>query len=160
MRLEAPSLRDLADYRRLFLDPAVGAWLRPPPLRPFTAADVLALLERDTALWRREGWGPWAVRDDEGAFVGRAGLDRTTVEGRPAVELAWSVLPAYQGRGFATRAAIEAVALARSVGLGEVVALALAGNAASRRGMERAGLAYDRDVTHAGLPHVLYRLAL
>jgi RimJ/RimL family protein N-acetyltransferase len=29
---------------------------------------------------------------------------------------------------------------------------------ASRRVMEKLGMAYERDVVHAGLPHVLYRL--
>lgn len=159
LQLDAPTLRDLGEYRRIFLDPDVGAWLRPAPLRPFGAGDVLALLERDVALWRREAWGPWVVRTD-GELVGRVGLDRTIVEGRTAVELAWSVVPAQQGHGHATAAARAAVELARTSGLGELVALALPRNAASRRVMEKLGMHYEREVRHAGLPHVLYRVEL
>lgn len=39
----------------------------------------------------------------------------------------------------------------------ELVAFTLPHNAASRRVMEKAGFAYERDTEHAGLPHVLYR---
>jgi RimJ/RimL family protein N-acetyltransferase len=160
MRLAPPSLRDLPAYRAIFLDSEIGAWLRPPPLRPFGTGDVVALLERDVSLWRREGWGPWLVHDEDGALVGRAGLDRTTVEGRAAIELAWSVLPPFQRRGFATAAAREAIELARRCSLTELVALALVQNVASRRVMEKLGMGYERDIEHAGLPHALYRLRL
>lgn len=160
MRLAPPTLRDLPAYRTIFLDPEIGAWLRPAPLRPFGAGDVIALLERDVSLWRRDGWGPWVVRDPGGALIGRAGLDRTTVEGRPAIELAWSVLPAFQRRGFATAAAREAVDLARNCSLTDIIALALVRNVASRRVMEKLGMGYERDIEHAGLPHALYRLRL
>ena len=160
MQLEAPTLRDLGEYRRIFLDPEVGAWLRPSPLRPFGSGDVLALLERDIGLWRRDGWGPWLVRDEQGDLVGRIGLDRTTVEGRQAIELAWSVVPWRQGRGYATAAAQAAVDLARRSGIEELIALALPHNASSRRVMEKLGMTYEREVQHAGLPHALHRLDL
>ena len=42
--------------------------------------------------------------------------------------------------------------------LEEVVAFTLPDNIASRRVMEKAGFAYDRDIQRAGLPHVLYRI--
>jgi hypothetical protein len=43
--------------------------------------------------------------------------------------------------------------------LAELVALTLPHNAASRGVMEKVGFTYDRDIVHAGLAHVLYRLA-
>ena len=153
--VRAPESRDEAHLRRLLFDPAVARWLRPKPLRPFTEADPHALLVRDLLHWEEHGWGPWIVEDD-GAFAGRAGLNRTHVADEPAVELAWAVLGAAQGRGLATRAAGAAVARARELELPEVVSLTLPGNAASRRVMEKAGMAFGREVVHAGLPHVLY----
>ena len=42
------------------------------------------------------------------------------------------------------------------LGLREIVAFTLPDNLASRRVMEKAGFVYDREVTHVGLPHVLY----
>jgi [ribosomal protein S5]-alanine N-acetyltransferase len=155
-----PESRDEASYRRLLFDPRVAPWLRPPPLRPFTEADPPALLVRDLRHWESHGWGPWVVEAGEGAFAGRAGLNTTRVAGEQAVELAWALVGEAQGRGLATSAASAAVAEARALGLAEVVSFTLPDNVASRRVMEKAGLTFARDITHSGLPHVLYRLTL
>ena len=157
--LRPPESRDEADYRRLLFDSAVAPWLRPKPLRPFTEADPPALLVRDLRHWESHGWGPWVVEDD-GRFAGRAGLNTTRVGGEQAIELAWAIVGPEQGRGLATEAAVAGVAEARRLGLDEVVSFTLPDNAASRRVMEKAGLAFEREITHGGLPHVLYRLRL
>ena len=160
--LRRPASGDQAAYRDLLFNPEVEAWLRPRPLRPFTEADPPALLGKDLRHWDEHGFGAWVVVDREGeqAFLGRAGLEWTTVAGEHAVELAWALLPGAQGRGLATEAALAAVAEARVLGLDALVSFTLPDNVASRRVMEKAGIAFDRDITHAGLPHVLYRLAL
>ncbi len=44
------------------------------------------------------------------------------------------------------------------LGLEDVVAFTLTANKASRRVMEKVGMRYERDITHAGLPHVLFRV--
>jgi RimJ/RimL family protein N-acetyltransferase len=44
------------------------------------------------------------------------------------------------------------------LGLIDVVCFTLPANRASRRVMEKAGFEYERDVVHAGSPHVLYRI--
>jgi ribosomal-protein-alanine N-acetyltransferase len=159
MQLRPPESRDEAHYRRLLFDAEVAPWLRPKPLRPFTEADPPALLVRDLRHWEAHGWGPWVVEYEDG-FAGRAGLNTTRVAGEQAIELAWAIVGAAQGRGLATGAAVAALGEARRLGLEEVVSFTLPGNAASRRVMEKAGLAFERDITHAGLPHVLYRLRL
>lgn len=159
MTLRPPESRDEASYRRLLFDPAVVPWLRPPPLRPFTQADPPALLVRDLRHWESHAWGPWVVEED-GAFAGRAGLNTTRVAGEQVVEIAWALVGTAHGRGLATHAALAAVAEARSLGLEEVVSFTLPDNVASRRVMEKVGLSFDRDITHGGLPHVLYRLRL
>jgi RimJ/RimL family protein N-acetyltransferase len=159
VRLRAPESRDEAGYRRLLFDAAVAPWLRPKPLRPFTEADPPALLVRDLRHWEAHGWGPWVV-EDEGAFAGRAGLNTTQVAGEQVIEVAWAIVAPAQGRGLATGAAVAAVGAARDLGLEEVVSFTLPDNVASRRVMEKAGLAFDRDIVHGGLPHVLYRLRL
>ena len=157
--LRQPESRDEAGYRRLLFDPAVVPWLRPAPLRPFTEADPPALLVRDLRHWEAHGWGPWVVEED-GGFAGRGGLNTTRVEGEQAVELAWALVGTAHGRGIATEVACAAVAEARSLGLVEVVSFTLPDNLASRRVMEKAGMAFEREITHGGVPHVLYRLRL
>jgi RimJ/RimL family protein N-acetyltransferase len=158
--LRPPESRDEASYRRLLFDAAVAPWLRPRPLRPFTEADPPALLVRDLRHWESHGWGPWVVEDGGGAFLGRAGLNTTRVAGEQAVELHWALVGLAQGRGIATRAALAGVEEARRLGMTELVSFTLPENLASRRVMEKAGLAFDRDITHGGVPHVLYRLRL
>jgi hypothetical protein len=44
------------------------------------------------------------------------------------------------------------------LGLTEVVSYTMVENRASRRVMEKLGFEYEREVVHANLPHVLYRL--
>ncbi len=160
LRVRPPVRADEARYARLFAAPAVSAWLRPPPLAPFGPSDARLAIDRDAAQWAAEGFGFGVVLAHEGEFLGRGGLMRAEVEGEPAVELGWALLPEHQGRGLATELALGAIAFARSRGVAAVVALTLPDNTASRRVMERAGMAFDREVEHAGLPHVLYGLTL
>jgi RimJ/RimL family protein N-acetyltransferase len=162
--LRPPGNGDAALYRDLLFNPAVEAWLRPKPLRPFTEADPPALLAKDVQHWEGHGFGPRVVEErldeQERRFAGRAGLSWTTVEGEIAVQLAWALLPAAQGRGLATEAAVGAIEEARRLELPEVVAFTVPGNVASRRVMEKAGMALAGNVIHAGIPHVLFRLEL
>lgn len=76
------------------------------------------------------------------------------------VELPWSLLPEFQGRGLASESAAAALGVAAGIGLKHVVSLALVENYVSRRVMERIGLSYERQVQHFGLPHVLYGIDL
>jgi RimJ/RimL family protein N-acetyltransferase len=81
------------------------------------------------------------------------------VDGVPEVELGYALLPEFWNRGLATE--LSRVSVAQGfvrLGLSDIVGFALPGNRGSRRVMEKTGLQYERDVTHAGAPHVLYRL--
>jgi RimJ/RimL family protein N-acetyltransferase len=153
-----PTPQDRALYHAHFTQPAVESWLRPPPLPPFTAQVLDELVEGDCAHWIDHGFGPWLLIEKEsGAFVGRGGLAWTSVEGTAAIELPWSVEPHLHGRGFATEAAEAAIVWAREMRFEEVIALVLPANTASRRVAEKVGMAVDREVMHAGLPHLLFR---
>jgi ribosomal-protein-alanine N-acetyltransferase len=110
--------------------------------------------------WDRYGYGLWVFRDRvDGQFVGRAGLHSTNAGGKEEVELAYALMAEYWGRGLATEMAegILAVAFER-LHMTEVVCFTLTTNRASQRVMEKAGFEYERDIVHAGLPHVFYRL--
>jgi RimJ/RimL family protein N-acetyltransferase len=159
--LRPPVAEDEAGYLELFRKPEVEARLRPPPLAPFTSSELTQMLSDDVDHWQRSGFGPWALLETAGgAFVGRVGLRWTAVAGAAAVELAWTVDPDRQGRGFATEAAAAALELGRSEQIEEVVALVEAGNAASRRVAEKIGMGQEGEVEHAGLPHLVYKLRL
>jgi [ribosomal protein S5]-alanine N-acetyltransferase len=159
--LRSPRLEDEAAYLALFRRREVEAWLRPAPLAAFEAAELRQMLHDDIEHWERNGFGPWALFEKaSGEFAGRAGLRWTAVEGEAAVELAWTIEPAWQGRGLATEAARAGLELGGARGIERVVALVLAENAASRRVAEKLGMQRDGEVEHAGLPHLVYRLSL
>ncbi len=63
------------------------------------------------------------------------------------------------GSGLATELARASVDVAFGpLELEQIVAFTPPDNVASRRVMEKAGFAYERDILHVGLPHVLYKL--
>jgi ribosomal-protein-alanine N-acetyltransferase len=156
-----PTPEDRAFYHSHFTHPEVERWLRPSPLPPFDANLLDELFEGDLAHWSDHGFGPWVLIDRQtGELAGRAGLAWTSVEGMAEVELPWSIEPNLQGRGLATEAASAATDWARELGFEEVIALTLPANTPSQRVAEKAGFTQERQVTHAGLPHLLFRLRL
>jgi ribosomal-protein-alanine N-acetyltransferase len=110
--------------------------------------------------WEQHGYGLWLFRSRaDGQFVGRGGLRNVDVAGRHEVELAFALMAPFWGKGFATEMAEAIVSVAfGELGMAEVVAFTLPANQASRRVMEKVGFRFERDIVHAGLPHVLYRL--
>jgi RimJ/RimL family protein N-acetyltransferase len=158
MILERLHLEHAPEQLRLLLDPRVSATLWPRRQLP-TEGDVLDGLRAKVEHWDRHGFGMWMARDrDTGEMVGRGGLQYTYTAGLNDVEAGWAIVPERWGQGLATELARACVETALDqLGLLELVAFTLPDNRASRRVMERSGFTYERDIVHAGLPHVLYR---
>jgi RimJ/RimL family protein N-acetyltransferase len=94
-----------------------------------------------------------------GRFVGRGGVKYYTLEDRPEIEVGYGLMPEFWGQGLATELARESVRVGFEVlGASEMICFTLPDNRGSRRVMEKAAFRYERDIVHAGLPHVLYRL--
>ncbi|MGE0257128.1 MAG: GNAT family N-acetyltransferase [Alphaproteobacteria bacterium] len=153
---------DAAAFAALPADPRSLPHLPPPD------ADWVP---RVRAHWKEHGFGQFVVElSGEAPFIGVVGLAhvRFALPFTPAVEAAWRLAPAYQGRGFAIEAARAAVADGFGrLGLGEIVAFTVPANEASRRVMTRLGMTRDpsEDFDHPRFPpghklrrHVLYRL--
>jgi ribosomal-protein-alanine N-acetyltransferase len=153
-RLLAVRLREehIGEIQRIHLDPNVMATLG--GLR--SDEESAHYLRDNLDHWYRYGYGMWVFRDRaHGRFVGRAGLRNTHVGGNDEVELAYALMADYWGRGLATE--ILKLAFVR-LDLDDIVCFTLPTNRASQRVMEMAGFEYERDVVHAGTPHVLYRV--
>jgi RimJ/RimL family protein N-acetyltransferase len=135
-------------------DPRVGATMGGVQTR----AQVAALLAANAAHQAAHGFGYWAWSERvTGALVARGGLHHVIVGGRAEVEVGWTVVPERWGEGFATE--LGAAALERgfgALGLQRIVVYTLPENARSRRVVDKLGFAYERDVVHAGLAHVLF----
>ena len=149
----------LPDVSRLVLDPRVGRTLwhdgEPP-----TEQDVIDGLIDAERHWERYGFGLWLVRDRAtGEMVGRGGLRWTISSELGDIEAMWAIVPERWREGLATELAHAAIAAAFGpVGATEIIAFTLPDNVASRRVMEKTGFLYERDIVHAALRHVLYRL--
>jgi len=104
-RLRARPLTDddLGVLHGWWLNPAFRRFLgpSPPALEQFVRAQ--------RAYWddhfRRHGWGQWAVeRKEDGAFLGRCGLNLEPVDGVDEVEVGCALGPPFWGRGYAVEA--------------------------------------------------------
>ena len=109
--------------------------------------------------WADHGFGMWMLRDAATrAVIGRAILRHLDVEGVDEVEVGYGFMPEYWGRGLATEIARILVRMGlEQLGLATLVAITTPANLASQRVMTKAGLAFERGIVHAGVPHVLFR---
>jgi [ribosomal protein S5]-alanine N-acetyltransferase len=150
---------DFADIRLLHGDSRVMATLSADG-DIFSEEQSRAFLERAAEHWQSHGFGLWTFRQRAaGDFVGYGGIKHTVVEGHDEIELACAIRSDCWGKGFATEISIAALKLGFDVmHLERIVAFTLPHNKASRGVMEHCGFTYQRDFTHAGLPHVLYTL--
>ncbi len=148
---------DADDFARMRRDPRVAHMLG--GARP--DAETGQLAQDLAAHWDEHGFGWWALREPEGGrFIGCGGLRRVMVAASREIEVGFGLVPEYWGRGLATELARVAAAQGFvRLGTAGLVSFTLSGNTASRRVMEKTGFTYDRDIVHAGMPHVLYRLS-
>ena len=155
MILRRPVPDDLDELAAILGDPRVGRWLGGVADRARTAE----MLARWIAHWDAHRFGLWSARDREtGALIGRGGLSVLLVDGGAGVEAGWTIAADRWGEGLATELGAAALEVAeRDLRLRHLVSVTLRDNVASRRVMEKLGFALAGDVTHAGLPHVLYR---
>ena len=155
--LQRITLGDLPDIERMHANAQLMATLG--GLR--SAAQSRNFVDAWIAHWNEHGFGLWIARDAEtGAFAGRGGVQHTVVGGRAEVEVAYGFMPAFWGRGLATEMAAASVRAGfETIGLADLVCFTLATNRASQHVMQKVGFKFEREVEHAGLPHLLYRLA-
>lgn len=154
LRLEPLSTVHVDDIAAMLADPRVGVTMGGVRDRAYAEERTRLHAQR----WTENGFGLWAAYSrSDGGFVGRGGIQHTTLEGQDVVEVGWCLPPARWGHGFATEIGQAGLDLGlRDLGLVEIVAFTLPHNAPSRAVMHRLGMTYDRDCVHAEEPHVVY----
>jgi RimJ/RimL family protein N-acetyltransferase len=153
MRGESVRPEHLEGLARIMGHPAFGRTMGGVKTQAQVAADIVVF----GAHWDTHGFGLWSffIGDE---LVARGGLMPADIDGEPGVEVAWGVHPDHWGKGLATELGAASLEVAwRDLRLSEVVAFTLPHNGPSRRVMEKLGMTYTGDTTHAGMPHVLYR---
>jgi len=159
---------DLESFAALNADPAVMEHF--PALLTRAESDEAA--GRIRAAFVRQGYGFWAVEvPGEAPFIGFVGIGSPRFEAHftPCVEIGWRLATAAWGRGYATEAARAALDYGfATLGLDEIVAMAVPGNRRSLKVMEKLGMRRDPagDFDHPLIApghklrrHVLYRIA-
>lgn len=156
LEVRPPTPEDVEALLEFLGDPEVARWLRAAGQEgPFTRAECEATLARKVAHWAAHGFGA-SLGFVDARCVGWSILQHARVSGRSEVEIGWAVVSDMWGRGIATELGRHALASAGEAGFERVVAFTRPDNFASRRVMDKLGLRYERDIEHAGLPHVLY----
>jgi RimJ/RimL family protein N-acetyltransferase len=165
--LETPRLR-LRGFRASDLDAQASAMTDPEVVRhlggaPLSREDTWRKILASPGLWALLGYGYWvAERREDGAYLGQIGFAdfkrdmRPSIEGLP--EMGWIMAPQAQGQGYATEAALAALAWAdQAFGGGEIVAIISHDNAASIRVAEKIGFAVREEAVYRGEPILLFR---
>jgi ribosomal-protein-alanine N-acetyltransferase len=148
---------DFDDLFRLNQDPEVAKTMAGTRSESETREYIRSAIEH----WQRHGYGFWVFRDRQsGRFIGRAGLRHLIVGGGPELELSYALMPEFWRTGIATEMSRAILEIAGRLGLTNIVAFTLPTNLASRGVMEKVGFQYERDITWANLPAVLYRRSL
>ncbi len=132
--------------------------------KPQTEEEVWSRLLRYLGLWSLLGYGYWVVEEQAtGAFVGEVGLSNYKRAIEPplgdAPEIGWTLLPRFQGNGYATEAAQAALAWARNLpALGDRISCIIhAENTGSFRVAAKCGFIESHISTYRGAPfHVLF----
>ncbi len=159
---------DLPAFAAMNADPRVMEYL--PQVLTGAQSDELGNRIRENL--QRRGFGLWAVEIIGGEpFIGFVGLSVPNFQARftPCVEVGWRLAHGHWGNGYATEAGATAIQFGfENAGLEKIVSFTTAGNARSRRVMERLGMSHSPadDFEHPGLPadhpllpHVLYTLS-
>jgi RimJ/RimL family protein N-acetyltransferase len=156
MRAERIAEPHLAHLVALYQNPKVMATLGGVQ----SEAQIRDGFEKNVAHWDEHGFGLWFFFDEEThQFAGRGGLRQLTQDGETEIEIAYAIPVSHWGQGRATEiAALSADVAFNHLGMDNVVAFTLPDNKTSRRVMEKLHMTYERDIIHADMPHVLYRV--
>jgi len=148
---------------RVDLPPAGGGDRRRPDADGQIPSEeqITALCERHLQHWARHGFGAWQIFETaSGAYIGQCGIRNCRLQAESAIEIFFALRSPYFRRGFGTEMARAVMQIGfRDVGAESLVGFTLPENVGSRRLMEKLGMHYEGVVEHAGLPHVLYRIA-
>ncbi|MDR2686137.1 MAG: GNAT family N-acetyltransferase [Oscillospiraceae bacterium] len=141
------AMRDLKTTHAYASDPENTPYMMSFPSK--AKWETRRFLKKVTAAWKKKAQRiyEFAVEFD-GAHIGSAGIFLS--EDRHSGSLGWIIRKEYQGRGYATEAARAVMEFARGLGVTAFSARCDARNAASRRVMEKLGMALESQTTGRG----------
>ena len=125
---------------------------------PWSDDEIRSFVDRQVALYGTRRFCRWKLTEKpSGNLIGFCGVGfwRDAVD----PEIGWWLARACWGRGLATEAAVTALGDAFDrVGLERIISIAMPGNRASTRIMEKLGLAFDCEFESGGFRLVRYAM--
>lgn len=148
---------DWTDFRPIAQDPEVMRYITGGT--PWSEERIRKFVDRQVELYAERGFCRWRLLDAAtGEFLGFCGVGFWGDGWEP--EIGWWLARQHWGRGLATEAARCALRDAfERVALDRIVSVAMAGNAASIKVMEKLGLRWLRDFENEGVKLVQYSLS-
>lgn len=99
------------------------------------------------------------IEKDSGGFVGISGLLVQEVDGKKELEIAYSLLPDYRNRGFATEAALKCMDFAFSNNLStSLISIIDVENTNSEKVAQRIGMKLHKQTLYNGIKVNIYRV--
>jgi RimJ/RimL family protein N-acetyltransferase len=148
---------DLDDMACLLGDPEVMTYYP----RPKTREEAAKWIGWNRGLYQTHGFGLWLLTTAEGDFIGDCGLTPQVVDDVDELEVGYHVLPALQGRGYATEAAAASRDFARTaLGAPRLIAIIHPDNRPSQRVAEKTGLRPEKHTVHNGRDVIIYAMDL
>lgn len=126
----------------------------------FSKEQIQERLISDINHWNQYGFGPWMWFDKKNhCHVGRAGIKTFKLNDKSEIELAYAINPQYWRQNVAVEISRAAIDFAFNyLKLDNLICFTRTTNHASLRVMEKLGFEYEKEFTHANLPHKLYRI--
>ena len=154
LRLRPATLDDLETWLAISRDAEQAWWGEPRS----TVDDARANLRKNVTNQERHGFSLWPVElRTTGDVIGLTGLQHLAYG--PEVEVGYRFLHDHWGHGYATEAATAAIRFGfDELELERIVAVTMPTNNASRRVMEKCGLAYVGVMQVYGAAQVKYAL--
>lgn len=160
LRMRPHRLDDLDVIIAMRADPRLAAQLGGIPS---TRHDTWMRLLRYAGHWATLGFGYWAVEEREtAAFIGEVGFADHHRELEPSLdgvpELGWLIAASAQGKGYATEAALAAIAWGRQYFpiVDRIACIIPPENLASIRVAEKCGFTLVSSATFLQLPILMY----
>ena len=101
------------------------------------------------------------ISKETGKFIGMCGLLVQTVDGKEELEIGYSILPAYWGKGYASEAALKCQQFAREHKLSEsIISIIHIENVGSRQVALKNGMHLDKTTDYKGIPVDIYRISI
>jgi RimJ/RimL family protein N-acetyltransferase len=117
--------------------------------RPLPREMIDQIFDRTRRMWREHGFGPFAaIEKTSGEWIGRIGLNLLPDwPGPDKWEVGFELLPQAWGRGFATEGAQRTLRFAwDETPLNRIISVTAADHLASRRVMEKCGMAFQEEI--------------